>query len=229
MAGIFNWMAAIPFDVLKTRLQIGWHDKITWNLFITLNWLLISSEIHLMQIILLHSLLLHHIDIDTILNNTSIHYIILTLTLYSRILLSITSYWHWLYTQQYFYPLPLTEQYSTYISKNLFLSSTHGTLTHFSTLLPTYSLQKNINIHPYLYEFPGNNPYYIYQQRNSSCLAPHGKYPNGIRSVFKELIAKEGFLALYKGTTPVLLRAFPANAVSYVMYLELNALYISHV
>ena len=211
MAGIFNWMAAIPFDVLKTRLQIGWHDKNTWNLFIIDYYFQVKSTWCKLSSYILF------------------YYIILTLTIYSTILLSITSYWHWLYTQQYFYPLPITEQYSTYISKNLLLSSTHGTLTHSSTLLPTYSLQKNINIHPYLYEFPRNNPYYIYQQRHSSCLAPHGKYPNGIRSVFKELIAKEGFLALYKGTTPVLLRAFPANAVSYVMYLELNALYISHV
>ena len=48
----------------------------------------------------------------------------------------------------------------------------------------------------------------------ASITAPQGKYPNGIRSVFKELMAKEGFFALYKGTAPVLLRAFPANAVS---------------
>ena len=41
-------------------------------------------------------------------------------------------------------------------------------------------------------------------------------YPKGIRSVFAELMAKEGILALYKGVTPVMLRAFPANAVSYI-------------
>jgi len=44
--------------------------------------------------------------------------------------------------------------------------------------------------------------------------APEGKYPNGIRSVFMELMHEEGLLALYKGVTPVMLRAFPANAVS---------------
>jgi len=44
--------------------------------------------------------------------------------------------------------------------------------------------------------------------------APEGKYPNGVRSVFMELIREEGLLALYKGVTPVMLRAFPANAVS---------------
>ncbi|CAH8509191.1 unnamed protein product [Schistosoma bovis] len=42
--------------------------------------------------------------------------------------------------------------------------------------------------------------------------ASEGVYPNGIRSVFSELIAKEGFLGLYRGMTPVMLRAFPANA-----------------
>ncbi len=39
-------------------------------------------------------------------------------------------------------------------------------------------------------------------------------YPNGARDVFRELMREEGVLALYKGVTPVLLRAFPANAVS---------------
>ncbi|KAH8859675.1 Mitochondrial carnitine/acylcarnitine carrier protein [Schistosoma japonicum] len=48
--------------------------------------------------------------------------------------------------------------------------------------------------------------------------APEGLYPNGIRSVFSELIAKEGFLALYKGMTPVMLRAFPANAACFLGY-----------
>lgn len=44
--------------------------------------------------------------------------------------------------------------------------------------------------------------------------APHGMYKNGIRDVFKEMMAKEGIFALYKGVTPVMLRAFPANGVS---------------
>jgi len=44
--------------------------------------------------------------------------------------------------------------------------------------------------------------------------APEGKYVNGVRSVFVELMREEGFIALYKGVTPVMLRAFPANAVS---------------
>ncbi|KER21719.1 hypothetical protein T265_10025 [Opisthorchis viverrini] len=48
--------------------------------------------------------------------------------------------------------------------------------------------------------------------------APEGRYPNGIRSVFSELIAKEGFFALYRGVTPVLLRAFPANAACFLGY-----------
>ncbi|KAF5401538.1 Solute carrier family 25 member 20 [Paragonimus heterotremus] len=48
--------------------------------------------------------------------------------------------------------------------------------------------------------------------------APEGRYPKGIRSVFTEMIAKEGFFALYKGVTPVLLRAFPANAACFLGY-----------
>lgn len=43
--------------------------------------------------------------------------------------------------------------------------------------------------------------------------APEGRYPQGIRSVFEEILTKEGILALYKGATPVMIRAFPANAV----------------
>ncbi|XP_044764677.1 congested-like trachea protein [Coccinella septempunctata] len=46
--------------------------------------------------------------------------------------------------------------------------------------------------------------------------APEGTYPNGIRDVFKVLIKTEGVGALYKGLTPVLLRAFPANAACFV-------------
>jgi len=44
-------------------------------------------------------------------------------------------------------------------------------------------------------------------------IAPSDKYPNGARDVFRELINKEGFGSLYKGTTAILIRAFPANAV----------------
>ncbi|VDM33494.1 unnamed protein product [Hydatigera taeniaeformis] len=43
-------------------------------------------------------------------------------------------------------------------------------------------------------------------------IAPEGKYPCGLRSVFEELLTKEGVLALYRGAAPVLIRAFPANA-----------------
>jgi len=46
--------------------------------------------------------------------------------------------------------------------------------------------------------------------------APEGLYKNGIRDVAKELLKTEGPLALYKGITPVLLRAFPANAACFV-------------
>ncbi|XP_040263155.1 LOW QUALITY PROTEIN: mitochondrial carnitine/acylcarnitine carrier protein [Bufo bufo] len=44
--------------------------------------------------------------------------------------------------------------------------------------------------------------------------APAGKYPNGFRDVLRELIREEGIGSLYKGFTAVMLRAFPANAVS---------------
>lgn len=46
--------------------------------------------------------------------------------------------------------------------------------------------------------------------------APEGRYPNGIRDVAKHLLKTEGPLALYKGLTPVLMRAFPANAACFV-------------
>lgn len=46
--------------------------------------------------------------------------------------------------------------------------------------------------------------------------APEGTYKNGIRSVFAELMKNEGPLALYKGVTPVMIRAFPANAACFI-------------
>lgn len=46
--------------------------------------------------------------------------------------------------------------------------------------------------------------------------APEGKYPGGARDVLKELLRNEGPMALYKGITPVFLRAFPANAACFV-------------
>ncbi|KAL8591402.1 hypothetical protein ACOMHN_022208 [Nucella lapillus] len=48
--------------------------------------------------------------------------------------------------------------------------------------------------------------------------APHGKYPNGIRDVARELLREDGILALYRGVTPVMLRAFPASAATFVGY-----------
>ncbi|XP_061187756.1 mitochondrial carnitine/acylcarnitine carrier protein-like isoform X1 [Saccostrea echinata] len=48
--------------------------------------------------------------------------------------------------------------------------------------------------------------------------APEGTYPNGIRDVFKHLLRNEGIFALYKGVTPVMLRAFPANAACFLGY-----------
>lgn len=46
--------------------------------------------------------------------------------------------------------------------------------------------------------------------------AAPGTYPNGIRDVFRELMRKEGPSALYKGVTPVMLRALPANAACFI-------------
>ncbi|CAD5221926.1 unnamed protein product [Bursaphelenchus okinawaensis] len=44
--------------------------------------------------------------------------------------------------------------------------------------------------------------------------APEGKY-KGIRDVFKEVIKTEGPAGLFRGFTPVMLRAFPANAACF--------------
>ncbi|XP_054279571.1 mitochondrial carnitine/acylcarnitine carrier protein [Macrosteles quadrilineatus] len=46
--------------------------------------------------------------------------------------------------------------------------------------------------------------------------APEGAYPGGLRDVFRQLIREEGVTALYKGCTPVMIRAFPANAACFI-------------
>jgi len=52
--------------------------------------------------------------------------------------------------------------------------------------------------------------------------APEGKYPHGIRSVAREIFAEHGTLGgvrvLYRGTGPVMVRAFPANAACFLGY-----------
>ncbi|XP_055902311.1 congested-like trachea protein [Eupeodes corollae] len=45
--------------------------------------------------------------------------------------------------------------------------------------------------------------------------APEGTYKHGIRSVFADLIKKDGPFALYRGVVPVMIRAFPANAACF--------------
>jgi len=45
-------------------------------------------------------------------------------------------------------------------------------------------------------------------------LAPEGTYKNGLRGVFAEIMRESGPKGLFKGLSPVLVRAFPANAVS---------------
>lgn len=57
--------------------------------------------------------------------------------------------------------------------------------------------------------------------------SPVERYPNGIRDVFSELIRTEGALALYRGITPVLLRAFPANAACFLGF-ELGKKLLNH-
>ena len=56
-------------------------------------------------------------------------------------------------------------------------------------------------------------------------IAPSGKYPNDARDVFRELRKKEGLRALYKGTTAILVRVFPANAVGLIFKIKMK-LYI---
>jgi solute carrier family 25 (mitochondrial carnitine/acylcarnitine transporter), member 20/29 len=56
-------------------------------------------------------------------------------------------------------------------------------------------------------------------------VAPEGTYKNGIRSVFAEVMRKDGFFALYRGLGPVMIRAFPANAACfYTMELTMRFL-----
>lgn len=48
--------------------------------------------------------------------------------------------------------------------------------------------------------------------------APEGMYPNGIRDVFREVMRTDGIRGMYKGTAPVMIRAFPANAACFMGY-----------
>lgn len=56
--------------------------------------------------------------------------------------------------------------------------------------------------------------------------APEGKYFNA-RDVFKQIIKEEGFPALFRGMTPALLRACPANAATFVG-VELTHNFLDH-
>lgn len=47
--------------------------------------------------------------------------------------------------------------------------------------------------------------------------APPGTY-TGVRDVFQKLVRQEGITALFKGLTPVLIRAFPTSAVCFLGY-----------
>jgi len=48
--------------------------------------------------------------------------------------------------------------------------------------------------------------------------APEGMYPNGVRDVFRQMLREEGIRSFYRGLTPVMLRAFPANAACFMGY-----------
>lgn len=61
----------------------------------------------------------------------------------------------------------------------------------------------------YIYIIFNINSYY------NVLVAPEGTYKHGVRSVFKDLIVKDGPLALYRGVTPIMIRAFPANAACF--------------
>lgn len=45
--------------------------------------------------------------------------------------------------------------------------------------------------------------------------SPEGQY-NNVREVFRDLVKKEGYGALYRGLGPVMARAFPANAACFL-------------
>jgi len=49
-------------------------------------------------------------------------------------------------------------------------------------------------------------------------VAPEGTYKHGIRSVFAEVVKRDGFMSLYRGFGPVMIRAFPANAACFLGY-----------
>ena len=58
--------------------------------------------------------------------------------------------------------------------------------------------------------------------------APEGMYPNGVRDVFRSIIREEGIATLYRGATPVFLRAFPANAACFMGY-ELAKKFLNYI
>lgn len=47
-------------------------------------------------------------------------------------------------------------------------------------------------------------------------IAADGRYPNGIRDVYREVMRAEGVRGLFRGFTPVMVRAFPANAACFL-------------
>ena len=91
---------------------------------------------------------------------------------------------------------------STLNDKNAHVFSMFCDLCYGDGTLSTEKLFLCLNTFDPLAEF-----YFLYLQ------APAGTY-SGMYDVYKHLMKTEGITALYKGFTPVMLRAFPANAVS---------------
>lgn len=49
-------------------------------------------------------------------------------------------------------------------------------------------------------------------------IAPKGTYPKGVRDALRQLVKEESITSLYKGLTPVMIRAFVGNAGLFLGY-----------
>ncbi|KAH8400509.1 hypothetical protein KR222_002556, partial [Zaprionus bogoriensis] len=63
-----------------------------------------------------------------------------------------------------------------------------------------------------IFYWVGGMPADVLKSRLQS--APEGTY-SGIRAVFVDLLKNDGITGLYRGFTPVIIRAFPANAATF--------------
>lgn len=98
--------------------------------------------------------------------------------------------------------------FSTYeFCKNKF-ASPDGSISSFSTLTAG-GIAGMLN---WLFAIP------IDTLKSRLQVAPDGQYPNGIRSVFVDVMKTDGPKALFRGLGPIMLRAFPANAACFLGY-----------